>query len=308
MTVAVCSPAFGSLTFGTGAGLTEGDGVARAFGSFSALAEFENYQQRRNLARRTIEQRRNRLVNLTLWVTQHRRKLLLDVDRDDVNGWLDSLGIQPQTRNGYLTCLGAFFRWAVREGHMRANPVDLIDRAKLPAYLPRPTPDDDLAIAFHYADPRMRAWLCLTALEGFRCCEVARLRVEDIDVTNMRIRAQGKGAKERVVPLHPVTLDALRAYGLPLAGWVFVKQDSPHPFAENTISCYVAKFFRELGSTTTAHQNRHWFATMIHAQTGDLMVTRDLLGHASTATTEVYTKLLGSRGDDAVAALAVPSA
>lgn len=225
-------------------------------------------------------------------------------------GWIcqrPTWGCSPATRYTYLSLVGAFYRWAVRTDLIVANPVDKIERPRRARRLPRPTDDDDLALAFAYAEPRMRAWLCLTALEGFRCCEIARLRVEDVDRHHMRIRAFGKGSKERTIPLHESTLSALTVYGIPTSGFVFTKlSGAGQPLSPSTVSRYIGRFYRELGSTATAHQNRHWFATQVHAATGDLLVTRDLLGHATSVTSEQYAKLLNGRaGIDAVNGLSV---
>ena len=271
----------------------------------TAIADFAAHQRRRNLSPLTISHRRARLLAFGNWLDPTE---LLDATADDVNEWLDELDVSPTTRSTYIALLQAFFRWAFRAGLIDANPIELVDRPRLGVRLPRPIDDDDLAVALEYADARMRAWLLLGALAGFRCVEMSRLRVEDVNRQDMTLRVLGKGNKEGVVPLHPAVLAALVAYGLPGHGFVFTKlSGTDQPLSPSTISRYIGRFLESLGSSSRAHACRHWFASSIYGQTGDLLVTRDLLRHRSVATSEGYTKLDVTRSRDALLMLDGPA-
>lgn len=269
----------------------------------AAVGEFIIYQRRRNLSANTIEARRSRITAFELWLGK--RGGLLEATPDQINEWLDGLPITPETRYLYLCHLNSFYRWAVRADLLGFNPVDKIDRPKRAQRLPRPIDDDELALALEYAEPRMFAWLRLASLQGFRCIEISRLRVEDIDRNSMSLRVLGKGDKEDVMPLHPMTLAALVRFGIPAAGFVFTKHESVDPFSPATVSRYIAGYLHSLGSEATGHRARHHFGTKIHALTGDLLLTRDLLRHASSQTSELYAKVTGDRGRDVLSRLSV---
>jgi site-specific recombinase XerC len=74
------------------------------------------------------------------------------------------------------------------------------------------------------------------------------------------------------------------------------------------VSMYVAKAFRATGSTVRAHQLRHRCATAALAYCGDLLAVRDLLGHSSVATTQIYTAAIPGRTAAASRALTLPAA
>ena len=105
-----------------------------------------------------------------------------------------------------------FYKWARAQHLTDDDPTEAIERPRQKVPLPRPIHDTDLQIALlfaqegRYADPRIEAALLLGAVSGLRCCELARLRWEDIEAGQARVI--GKGSTERVVPLNAETLAA----------------------------------------------------------------------------------------------------
>lgn len=267
------------------------------------LAEFSAYQRRRGLSPLTISHRRFRVKAWAAWLAPG--ETVFTATPSHVARWIGShpRELAAATQYTYLSYLAAFYRWAIRAGHTDTDPTAALERPRLPHRLPRPMPAPVLATGMADADPRMRAWLCLAAFQGFRCIEISRLRAEDIDRERMTIRAHGKGNKDRVVPLHPDTLAALVSYGLPSSGIVFLRRSPGHgPIQPSTISRYIGRHLE----TATAHQGRHWFATEVYeASGGDLLLTQQLLGHASPATTAIYAEVSGERGRDVIGGLGV---
>lgn len=274
------------------------------------LYNFGRYQRRRNLSPLTIHHRHHQLRSFANFLADHRRRggLLAATDRD-IDAWLDAHDPSPSTRGVYMSYLAAFYRWAVKQGLLAANPVDRMDRPRPRQRLPRPIDDDELTIALSEADARMRAWLLLGRLQGLRVSSMARLRVEGVDRRSMTLRVWAKGNREHAMPLHDDVLRALDAYGMPRDGWVFTKETvgmEDEPLTPATISRYIGRFFRDLGSDATAHMLRHGFVTKVVSDTGDITVAADLAGHRSIETTKGYTKVLAERGRSAIAALTVP--
>jgi integrase/recombinase XerC len=275
--------------------------VARPSGD-DAIRLFGDYQRRRNLSPKTIRARRFRLIDLSRWLD----KDLLDVTTDELEKWLDRHQLAPQTRYTYITHLAAFYGWCFKQRWIKRDPVEDMVKPRLPKRVPRPMEAHDLEIALEQADPRMRAFLLLTVLGGFRCMEIAGLMVEDIRREQNVILVHGKGNKERLVPLHPLVMDALIQYGLPRCGYVFRRPDGK-PLLASTVSTYITKHMKSLGLSSTAHQGRHRYATTLYALSGgDLRLVQDLLGHQSPASTAGYAAWAPERAAVVVEQLTLP--
>lgn len=130
--------------------------------------------------------------------------------------------------------------------------------------------------------------ILLGALAGLRVSEIAALDASEVQCERtppILIVRQGKGAKDRVVPLHPVLRDRLAH--LP-PGFVFANRQGGHVQAQ-TVSRRIAEAFCRVGIETTAHCLRHSFGTELAREAGgDLLSVASVMGHASTATTMGY--------------------
>lgn len=214
----------------------------------------------------------------------------MELTTDDIEEWLDAQRITIRSRGAYLSHIHAFYAWCVISGHRIDDPTTPIDRPRLPKKVPRPIGDADLEMALTLADARMRCWLTLAAYAGLRCMEISKLAREDVldahDPPLLRV-LDGKGGKEGVLPLHPAILDALRAYGMPRSGPIFLSTKRA-PFSPATVSGYVADFLHGLGMHDTAHRLRDWFGTALYAETHDLRLTQEMMRHADPSSTAGY--------------------
>lgn len=252
----------------------------------SQRAGFRRDQTRRGLASRTIHERDKVLNLLERWAEPS----LLELAREDIDGWLDSRNLSPRSRSSYLSTLHVFYLWAVDEGLRTDDPTSRIRRPKLPRLVPRPISDDDLRHALRVAPPRMKAWLALAAYEGLRCKEIALLRREDVldkRTPPVLLVGEGKGGHQAILPLNPYVMTALRLHGLPKRGYVFRNRDG-RPFDPKTVSVYGARYLRDLDIDATLHQLRHFMGTEAWSLTKDLLVVQSLLRHASPATVAGY--------------------
>ena len=213
----------------------------------------------------------------------------LDASREDVEAWLDSLGIGLGARRNYLGHLHGFFTFAADVTGETEIPTARIRRPKVPRLVPRPVRDEHLRRAFDGApDATLRAWLLLAAYGGLRCLEIAGLDAEDVDDAGgvLRVR-RGKGAKGRAVPLHPEALEDLEAHPMPAAGAVFRMADGRRVPAY-VVSQRINRHLDRLGIPSTAHSLRHWYGTRLFRATTDLRLVQELLGHSSPTTTAGY--------------------
>lgn len=221
----------------------------------------------------------------------------LELGRLDLQDWVDSLDVQPQSRRKYIEDLASFYRWAVTRDLIVGDPTVGIERARAPKYQPRPIPTEELKLARRLATPRTRLVLTLAAYAGLRAMEVAGLHSNDVDWERGLLTIRGKGQVERNVPMHPLVAADLEGVDGWVAGWCGC-QVQPR-----SISMLVSTFLRANGMDRTCHQLRHWFATTAYRNTHDILATQQLLGHASVATTQVYAKADSNATRQAVMAL-----
>jgi integrase/recombinase XerC len=197
------------------------------------------------------------------------------------------------TRGAYRAALTSFYRWVCSTRRLKGpNPAADLPRIKRPRRLPRPVEHHELALILEDAAEPVRTWAVIAAYAGARCCEIARL--DRADVSEQSTRLHGKGDRQRSVPTHPAVWAAVA--GLP-AGLVAAGRT---PWQ---VSHAGASEFRRLGVAGGLHRLRHYFGTHVQAAVRDLRVTQELLGHASPATTAVYTAVSDSAMRAAVLAL-----
>lgn len=191
-----------------------------------------------------------------------------------------------------LSHLKTFYHWAVIEKHILVNPVDHASSPSLPKSRPRPTKEPDLKIAVKAANPMLARMIALGALAGLRSAEIAHLDWDDVDLTSRMLWVRhGKGDKDRSVPIGTTLATYLGAAG---TGRVVTSNDG-EPLSPKAVSSRINRHMRSLGLNTTAHKLRARYATTALEKSGNLILVKDLLGHASVATTQLY--LLASNAE-----------
>ena len=116
----------------------------------------------------------------------------------DVERWLARRPVSRPTQRTHLVALRAWYWWALREGLCEHDPTALVDGPRLDRRL-RARREVDITMVLAGAGPQMAAMIAVMSCAGLRCCEVARLRWEDVDLAGGSIFVFGKGSKERRV-------------------------------------------------------------------------------------------------------------
>lgn len=210
-----------------------------------------------------------------------------------------------------LSAVRSFYRFLHVEGRVDANPARSVrspkrDRA-LPGFLTR----EQVEALFKDAEARaeggsFHAVRNLAIVElfygtGVRLSELQGLNVADLDLVSERVRVLGKGRKERIVPLGRAAIRALRSYqeareallehaARPDRRAVFLGQSGRRLSArqvQNIVGTFLSGIADEQGVST--HSLRHTFATHMLDAGADLLAVKELLGHASLSTTQIYT-------------------
>jgi integrase/recombinase XerD len=280
---------------------------------FLAYLELE-----RGLSRNTLEAYRTDLQQLGEFLGRH------DVDPLAVDGRLLSEFVSElaegreerrpaaaATLQRKIACLRSFYRHLRREGLIETDPTaDLRpprSRVRLPRVLSRDQVNSllDQPKGNSNAALRDRALLETMYACGLRASEAISLKLAELDLEAGVLIAQGKGSKERIVPIGSKALTTLREYlekGRPaLVGL----HDEPHVFvnlrgqalSRQGLYKIVQRHARAAGldSRMSPHTLRHTFATHLLAGGCDLRSLQEMLGHADIGTTQVYTHLSSER-------------
>lgn len=131
---------------------------------------------------------------------------------------------------------------------------------------------------------------------GLRLSEAIHLRVGDIDSQRMLVHVRnGKGGKDRYVPLADKTLDRLRAYWATFRPrpWLFPARSGTHPISDTSLQKTFKAVVRQSGieKSPSIHTLRHSYATYLLENGIDIRVIQELLGHKNPQTTSIYTHL-----------------
>ena len=203
-----------------------------------------------------------------------------------------------------LFALRAYFGLQRREGRRPDNPALDVAPPKAEKRLPKVLAENDVArllrtrIAGCSDQLRLRdvAMLELLYASGIRRAELVGLDLGDVDLERRTMRVIGKGNKERVVLFNHATADALRAYlGLrprSADNAVFLSGRGTRLSANQAGKVF--RLYADLSGITqhaTPHVMRHSFATHLLENGADLMTIKELLGHESLATTQIYTNV-----------------
>ena len=295
-------------------GLAEGVGLADGL-AVEAERYLDHLAVERGLSEHTLSAYRRDLRRYVAFLT--RRDMLEpgEVEEATVRSFVASLSASthgpcdaPYRATSVARTLSAvrsFHRFLLREGVTDRDPAVGVPQPRLPRSLPRPLPVEDVRRLLEAPDEgsptglRDRAILELLYGSGLRISELTGLDVDDLDLEEGSVRVLGKGGKEREVPLGSFGRDAVGAYltrGRPALasvatrGAVFLNARGGR-LSRQSCARLLSRYVRLAGieRRVTLHTLRHSFATHLLEGGADVRVVQELLGHASVATTQIYT-------------------
>jgi integrase/recombinase XerC len=220
-------------------------------------------------------------------------------------GHLLTQGYARKTIARKLACLRSFYKFLVRRGMVATNPTTMIASPKLERSLPVFL--DEATVAQVMEQPnrsvpvgmRDAAILELFYATGIRLSELLHLRVVDVDLQSQTVKVLGKGNKERIVPFGRKAQAALTTYlqhrsallpqGEALV--LFFVSDRGKKLQPKGVNRIVNRYISAVSDAQkrSPHVLRHTFATHLLDRGADLQAVRELLGHESLSTTQVYT-------------------
>lgn len=236
------------------------------------------------------------------------------LERLDLRAYLGHLsrrGLARRTIARKLSTLRSFYHFMHREELVPANPARAVRSPKIERRLPGWLSRDEIERVFRLAEDRAAAGgftaaRNLAALEtfyatGVRLSELQGLDLADVDLVADQIKVRGKGRKERIVPLGEAAVRSLRRYetrrrelvaGLDAADRhaLFLSQRGRR-LSVRRLQAIMGELLDSVaeGAALSTHSLRHSFATHMLDAGADLLAVKELLGHASLSTTQIYT-------------------
>ena len=266
-----------------------------------------------HLAENTVAAYRRDLRRFFEWLGGRSLPKLSIRDLADYMGYLHEQKLAPASVARHIVSLKVFFRYLQLEGVLVDNLAELLGSQKLWHRVPKvlsPKQVGRLFEAPHNGDPcwrRDRAMLELLYATGCRASELSNLRLQDMHLDEGFCMCHGKGDKQRLVPLGARAADAVRAYlthergklaaaNSTTTGWLLLSYRGRRLRRER-IWELLKKYVRRVGAPpeVSPHTLRHSFATHMLAGGADMRQVQEMLGHASIATTQIYTHVDTSR-------------
>ena len=273
------------------------------------IDQFLDYlRYERNASPQTVQTYEESLRAFDSYLTFRDNGLSIDsVDTDLIRDWMESLmdkGNSASTINKNLSALRSFYRFALKRGLVKKDPAHAVTGPKkskpLPQFLREGEMDrllDGLEWDSSFNNVRARTILILFYETGLRRSELVGLDDKDIDYDAAQLKVTGKRNKQRIVPFGAELAEQLKRYQAvrrekfgETCGAMFLS-DKGERISGEQVYLIVRKYLSMVTSLKkrSPHVLRHTFATAMLNNGAGLESIKNLLGHASVSTTEIYT-------------------
>lgn len=265
------------------------------------------------LASLTLAAYRRDLTLYAGWLARRHAKALDASTEADLLGYIAErhVATRATTANRRLTVFKRYFRWALREHLVAADPTLRLLSARQPLRVPKSLSErqvEALLAAPEVDTPlglRDRAMIELMYASGLRVSELVGSKSVHLSLPDGVLRVVGKGSKERIVPFGEEAHGWLRRYLAEARAVILGGQASDAlfvtarggPMTRQAFWLLVKKYAREAGilAPLSPHTLRHAFATHLLNHGADLRAVQLLLGHADIGTTTIYTHVARER-------------
>ncbi|MGL5563461.1 MAG: site-specific tyrosine recombinase XerD [Tannerellaceae bacterium] len=220
---------------------------------------------------------------------------------------LYDLGINPRSVSRILSGIRAFYKFLLLEDFIDKDPTELIESPKIGLHLPEVLSEEEINAMLDAIDvsvpegQRNRAMLETLYSCGLRVSELVSLKLSDVYLDDEFIRVEGKGSKQRLVPMSPTAVDEIRKY-IPFRNELKIKKGQEDFLFLNRRGSSLSRvmvfyIIRDqaamvgIRKKVSPHTFRHSFATHLLEGGANLRAIQQMLGHEHIATTEIYTHI-----------------
>lgn len=278
------------------------------------VEQFLVYLEVRNRSRHTVEGYEKDLRIFRKFLDERFRvKQLEDIREEHLEAYIRYLAqerrLQPRSQNRYLSSISSMYIFAMKKRFIQENVMSYVENVQYVrrqrAYL---TPKELEQLIQAIEHPVVKTAVLIMTLTGLRISELLSLKLEQVDFEKRQLLIEGKGKKERLIPisqkLHVILahyLTEIREARSPyvMATW---KTGRLSPQYVNTVIRKAAKVC-DFNKKVTAHTLRHTFASHLVLNNVSLAVIQNLLGHENIRTTSIYLHVDDHQLRDAVNSL-----
>lgn len=273
----------------------------------SEISTFLSYlENERHYSKHTLNAYQGDLNDFNEFLNANFDKLsLIDVDYFQVRAWIAELShqnLKHKSINRKLSSLKSFYKFLLKTEQVQSSPMQKLKSLKTPKSLSTPFSIKEVENVINSLDStdfkssRQALIIELLYATGMRRAELISLKENDVDLVKQQLKINGKRNKQRIVPLYDKVCACLKNYlqfkireGYTHVNLFVTEQGKPlYPsLVYNVVNEAFSKFSSK--SKTSPHILRHTFATHLLNQGSDLNAIKELLGHESLSSTEVYT-------------------
>ena len=263
----------------------------------------------RNMSGNTLDAYQRDLRKLLDYLDREGKEIR-DVTLEDLEHFsagLHDIGIHPRSQCRILSGVRSFFRFLLLDGYRDDDPTELLESPQIGEHLPEvltPEEVDRLEASIDlskWEGHRNRAIIEVLFSCGLRVSELVNLKLSNLYIEDEFVRVQGKGSKERLVPISQKAVQELRYWfddrnHMTIKpgeeDYVFLNRYGKH-LTRVMILIMIKRQAEAAGieKTISPHTLRHSFATALLEGGADLRFIQVLLGHESIGTTEIYTHI-----------------
>jgi integrase/recombinase XerD len=292
----------------------QGEGKDKANRNETISSEFIEYLRSQcQLAVNTVAAYGRDMRRFFEWLKGRNPRGMNTVELSDYVSWLHQQSLAPTSIARHIVALRMFYAYLQLQGVRQDNPADALGTQKVWQRIPRVLSVkhvDALLDAPKRYDPywqRDKAILEVLYATGCRASETCGLRAGDLQLSERHLRCQGKGNKQRMVPLGSRAIAAIENYLQTLRPTLAARAPSPPEalfltrrglqLGREQLWRLIKRYARRAGvdPTISPHSLRHSFATHLLAGGADLRQVQEMLGHANIQTTQIYTHVEHSR-------------
>lgn len=220
---------------------------------------------------------------------------------------LRDLGIQPRSQARILSGIRSFYHFLILEDYLQADPSELLESPQLGLHLPEVLSIEEIDSLIEAIDlstnegQRNRTILETLYSCGLRVSELCNLKISDLYLEEGFIKVEGKGSKQRLIPISPRAIRELQLYFIDRNQFSIKKDYEDYVFISKRgtnisriMVFHIIKTLAEaigLKKTISPHTFRHSFATHLLEGGANLRAIQCMLGHESIGTTEIYTHI-----------------
>lgn len=245
-----------------------------------------------------------------LYYLEEEKINILDVSLEDLEHFsagLRDIGISPRSQARILSGIRTFFHFLLIEDYIRQDPSELLESPQIGKHLPDILSVEEIDSLINAIDRSTREGQRNCAILetlyscGLRVSELCNLKISDLYLNDGFIKVEGKGSKQRLVPISPRAIEEIKNYFISrneglvkpeYEDFLFISK-----FGKNISRIMVFHIIKELAEkiglkkSISPHTFRHSFATHLLEGGANLRAIQSMLGHESIGTTEIYTHI-----------------